>query len=162
MHSNQMMIGIGAIAIVLAMSACQKNDAQKKAVQNQPTVSTNQNYRQKISVMSPPVTMKLGQVATIEVTVTNTSTMDWPASGSSPVNLSYHWVDRSGMVVVHDGERTGLSKLLKVGESANIHATIKSPNQPGEYSLRMSMVQEGVAWFDENGAEALNIPVKVK
>lgn len=162
MHSNKMMFGIGVMAVVLAMSACQKDDAPKTASQSQPAVSPLVDFRQKISMKTPLKTMKLGKVDTATVTITNTGSEDWPIGGASPVNLAYHWIDKSKTIVVFDGERTVLPRELKAGESVNVQATIKSPDQPGEYILRLSMVQEHVAWFDDRGAKALNLPVTVK
>lgn len=100
MYSHKIMFGIGVIAVVFTMSACQKNDAPKKASQSQPAVSPLVDFRQKISMKSSLTAMKPGKVATATVTITNTGDEDWPAGGASPVNLSYHWIDRSQQVVV--------------------------------------------------------------
>lgn len=162
MYSYKKLLGIAVISVVLAMTACQKNDSSKPSSQNQPAVSPLVDFRQKINMKTPLKTIKLGKVDTATVTITNTGSEDWPIGGASPVNLAYHWIDKSQTIVVFDGERTALPKTLKAGESVTVQATIKSPDQPGEYTLRLSMVQEQVAWFDDRGAKALNLPVTIK
>ena len=156
MNDKRMMLGVCAAVIALSMSACGQTDAPKASTR------ALVEFGQNISLESPLKTMKLGQTATIAVAIKNASREDWPAGGASPVNLSYHWIDRSGKIVVFDGERTSLPKDLKAGESVKVQAKIKSPDQPGDYVLRMTMVQESVAWFDDRGAKALNLPVMVK
>lgn len=162
MFSNKMMIGIGAIAVMLVMTACEKEDAAKLAAQKQLALLSLVDFRQKISMKSPLTAMKPGQVATTAVTITNTSNENWPSGGAYPVHLAYHWIDQSQNVVVWDGERTVLPKDLNAGDSINVQASIKAPDQPGEYVLRMTMLQELVAWFDDKGAKPLTQPVTIK
>ena len=38
---------------------------------------------------------------------------------------------------------------------------VYAPGQPGRYILRVTMVQENVAWFEDRGAKPLDIPVLV-
>jgi hypothetical protein len=78
------------------------------------------------------------------------------------VNLSYQWLDAStGTVVVRDGERAFLKAPLQEGESVVLEAVVQAPESAGTYRLRMSAVQEGVAWFSDRGARALEHSVEV-
>jgi SAM-dependent methyltransferase len=66
-----------------------------------------------------------------------------------PVNLSYHWLDEStGKVVLHDGIRTRLSPWLAPGQAEPYTLYGNAPSMPGAYVLRVTLVQEGVRWFD--------------
>jgi hypothetical protein len=38
---------------------------------------------------------------------------------------------------------------------------VRAPDAPGRYTLRLSLVQEGVAWFDARGARPLDLVVDV-
>jgi len=38
---------------------------------------------------------------------------------------------------------------------------IAAPARPGRYLIEVTLVQEGVAWFDEKGGAALSLPVIV-
>ncbi len=66
-----------------------------------------------------------------------------------------------GTMVVFDGIRTPLPHDLKPGEQAALSATIQGPPQTGEFILRVTMVEEGVAWFEQWGGQPLDLPVTV-
>ncbi|MBI3301117.1 MAG: hypothetical protein HYZ72_03430 [Deltaproteobacteria bacterium] len=68
---------------------------------------------------------------------------------------------QGGKVVVFDGIRTPLPYALPPGESASLHANIQAPAQAGNFTLRLTMVKEGVGWFEERGGQPLDIPVTV-
>jgi hypothetical protein len=159
---NKVTLGVGCIALVLAMSACQKKESPKATPDGKPVVSGIGDFQQRITMKTPLTEMKAGEVVKPVVTISNTSSANWPTTGSAPVNFSYHWADRTQKVVVFDGERTPLPKDLKAGATVDVNATIKAPSQPGEYLLQMTMVQENVAWFDHKGAKPLIVSVRVK
>ena len=102
------------------------------------------------------------QSVKVPVSVRNTSNFSWTPSGDHPVRLAYHWFDKDGRKVVHDGERTFLAADLPVGSTAKLSATITAPPTAGDYTLRLTFVEEGVAWFDDEGATPVEIPVKVE
>ena len=109
--------------------------------------------------------MKSGERVAVDVTVKNVSPVSWPSKPDSKnlhaVNLAYHWLDKKGQMVVFDGARTPLPYDLKPGESVTLKATIYPPELPGAYVLEITLVQEGVAWFPENGGAKLSLPVDV-
>ena len=66
-----------------------------------------------------------------------------------PVHLSYRWLDGStDEVVVSEGMRTPLRPPAAPGVPTSYSMTVKSPVQTGEHRLRLTLVQETVAWFD--------------
>jgi hypothetical protein len=109
--------------------------------------------------------MKSGETIAADVTIKNVSPVSWPSKPNSKnlhaVNLAYHWLDKKGQMVVFDGERTPLPYDLKPGESLKLKAAIHPPELPGAYILEITLVQEGVAWFPENGGAKLSLPVDV-
>src|SRR6185503_12419739 len=90
-----------------------------------------------------PAQMTVGRRVTAEVTVKNTSKNMWPSKpnekGRNAVNLSYHWFDRKGTVVVFDGLRTPLPKDVQPGESVQLRATIQPPDRAGQYTLEVTL-----------------------
>src|SRR5215831_14245987 len=102
------------------------------------------------------------QSVKVPVSVRNTSNFSWTPSGDHPVRLAYHWFDKDGRKVVHDGERTFLEADLPVGSTTKLSATVTAPPTAGDYTLRFTLVEEGVAWFDDEGAKPVEIPVKVE
>lgn len=68
----------------------------------------------------------------------------------NPVNLSYHWIDSvSKEAVVFDGLRTPLSFPICPGSIRSLQAKCQAPRKVGEYILRVTLVQEQHAWFDQ-------------
>jgi hypothetical protein len=67
-----------------------------------------------------------------------------------PVRLAYHWIQKTTRrMIVFDGDRSGLFPCVHANATMHCPMTIIAPNQPGEYILQTSMVQEGVCWFEE-------------
>ncbi|HEY3218264.1 MAG TPA: SpoIID/LytB domain-containing protein [Candidatus Limnocylindria bacterium] len=89
----------------------------------------------------------------VPVTLTNTSNQLWNATGANPVNLSYHWYDAAGGVVVWEGARTALGGDVAPNTSRTLNAAVTAPNVPGPYTLRLALVREGVAWFPPSGPQ---------
>jgi hypothetical protein len=102
-----------------------------------------------------------GQTANVPVTVTNTGMGTFPVTSSYPVNLGYHWHDAAGRAVVWDGARTKLPADLPSGQSVSLTAPVVAPTNPGTYSLRFDLVQEGVTWFSLKGAAPTDFTVTV-
>jgi hypothetical protein len=110
-----------------------------------------------------PEAVRAGRPVTIPVRVTNPTIEDWPAGSTSTplaVNLSYHWIDLGGRPIVLDGQRTHLPHDLKSGETAAVIAEIVPPTVPGRYVLRLTMVQEGVTWFDLLAGGAVDLSIE--
>jgi hypothetical protein len=64
-------------------------------------------------------------------------------------------------MIVFEGLRTALPRDLPPGETAALRATIQGPPQAGELILRLTMVREGVAWFEQFGGQPLDLPITV-
>ena len=106
--------------------------------------------------------MRVKEVVEIPVNVKNISNETWPAAnGANSVFLSYHWLDRTGKMIVKEGNRTILPNDIAPGSLVKMQAKVTAPDQPGSYILQFTMLQELVAWFHEKGAKTLDIPVTV-
>jgi hypothetical protein len=67
-----------------------------------------------------------------------------------PIRLAYHWIQKNTRQnVVFEGLRSGLCPGLDAGATAQYAMAILAPDQPGEYILQTSMVQEGICWFED-------------
>jgi Glycosyltransferase Family 4 len=74
--------------------------------------------------------------------------------GGYPVFLSYHWLAQDGSVACFEGVRSELFPPLPSGgvHAYDVHVT--PPSAPGRYTLRVTLVQEGVVWLDDLGVFA--------
>jgi hypothetical protein len=119
-------------------------------------------FRARLHLPEPPQHLRLHQVISVEAEITNTSSQTWGSAGQRPVHLSYHWQALDGRWLEFDGERTPLPHDISPGESFRHYLTVKTPSQPGDALLQLTLVQEGVAWFDEQGCPPLISPVSIR
>ncbi|MGA8599125.1 MAG: hypothetical protein WB676_30780 [Bryobacteraceae bacterium] len=123
------------------------------------------SFSQEISSPVHEFQIKAGGTHTIDISVKNTGTEAWFGGQAKPmtVDVSYRWVDSKGNVLTAiEGNRTQLDRpVLRPGESDALKLAVTAPPNPGPYSLWVSMVQEGVAWFYDKGAKPLIIKATV-
>lgn len=73
----------------------------------------------------------------------------------NPTHVSYRWFRAGTVVPLSDAEpiRTRLPFALGRGQSVRVRVPIDAPTAAGDYLLRLTLVQEFVAWFDDINAE---------
>jgi 2-polyprenyl-3-methyl-5-hydroxy-6-metoxy-1,4-benzoquinol methylase len=86
----------------------------------------------------------------VALTICNNSMRTLSSAGNAPVMLSYHWLGDAGETILRDGRRTPLGHPLRPGETVTRHIRVECAPAGGS-ALRATLVQEGVAWFDEDG-----------
>jgi hypothetical protein len=113
--------------------------------------------------------MQAGKDYAVTVTVRNAGEQTWPATGvgdksANMVSVSYHWLPATGdNPVVFEGARTPVPTDIAPGQSfTNNSIYVLAPSSPGSYRLQMTMIQEMVAWFDQQGASTVTVPVTVR
>ncbi|MDE3113212.1 MAG: S8 family serine peptidase [Chloroflexota bacterium] len=112
------------------------------------------------STAAGTASFSLGTPSSVSVVVTNTGTTTWAAGGATPVHLSYHWL-QGGAVVVWDGQRAGLPSDVPAGASVTVSLGVQPPPKAGTYTLRIDLVQEGVAWFSGLGVPPQDLAASV-
>jgi hypothetical protein len=95
------------------------------------------------------------------VPLTNTGWRTWDSGEPQPTCASYHWRDKSGRTVVHDGARTPFAAPVRHGDSGTVQLGIVAPEAPGAYQLEIDIVREGVTWFSEQGCRPSSIAIHV-
>jgi len=113
-----------------------------------------------------PSEMQAAKSYRATITLKNTTTATWPTKGDppGPVFVSYHWLPAQGdQPVVFDGERTAFPHDITPGEVITLDkVAVLAPPNPGSYRLQVSLVQEGITWFDTQGVPSLTVPVTVR
>ncbi|HTH59872.1 MAG TPA: sulfotransferase family 2 domain-containing protein [Paraburkholderia sp.] len=104
----------------------------------------------KVKVQDAPSRVAPNARFAVEARLQNLSDYELASRGPHPVNVSYHWLkaDRS-RAVVFDGERTRLPGSLMPGDDRNMQVSVTAPSAAGRYVLRVTLVQEGIAWLDD-------------
>ncbi len=75
------------------------------------------------------------------------------------MNLGDRWI--SGGTSAEDS-RVAMNADLPPGGEVELTLTVTAPGAPGEYTLMIDMVHEGVAWFKERGGRPLELRVRVQ
>ena len=101
----------------------------------------------RLARIAAPAIAVPGSELWVELRVTNTGLLPWPAGGERPVRVSYHWLDEHGRTLEWDGARTGLTSDVQPGRSATVVARVRVPSAEGTYILAWDMVQDGTGWF---------------
>jgi len=109
-----------------------------------------------------PATMVPGQRYTVHLRIRNLGVLKWEAQGAVPVQLSYKWIDQNGSPVVPRGFLTNLPNDIEQGDTVDLQAQVQAPEQPGTYILKWDLLQGGMVWFADKGAEPLQVVVQVK
>jgi predicted O-methyltransferase YrrM len=103
----------------------------------------------KLKIQSCPSELVVSTHSAVSVLLENQTDMDLRSAAPYPVHLSYHWLSANGNVVVHEGIRTRLTPDAWAGSSTTYQTDVLAPLQTGSYVLRLTLVQEGVRWFDQ-------------
>jgi hypothetical protein len=123
---------------------------------NEPLVNFNERLTSPMSSLQA----KRGETIKLPVRIMNPTNEHWSSGGKYPVNLSYRWFEAERMLNI-EGVRT-LVPTVKPGEEVSLDAQVEVPKEGTDLTLKLSLVQEGVAWFFIRGAATLDIPVKVQ
>ncbi|PTQ90240.1 hypothetical protein C8R30_1378 [Nitrosomonas nitrosa] len=122
-----------------------------------PWVPYNQVYPVEDATGTLTTDGTLGNVATNEVfnlplLLKNASGEPWVSTEFHPINLSYHWLDQTGNIVVFDGRRSPLpAREVLPGQTLTAQMKVMAPDVPGLYRLMLLPVQEKHCWFDKCG-----------
>jgi Ig-like domain from next to BRCA1 gene len=121
------------------------------------------DYREEIVAFDPPSVIYPGEHVDIRFKVKNLGSATWPAVGTKDfryqINLGDRWI-RTG--VTTEDNRAVMQADLPPGGETEIKMTVRAPQMPGDYTLEIDMVHEGVTWFKEKGARPLLLPVRVQ
>jgi hypothetical protein len=104
-----------------------------------------EDCRVELEAEVPPV---LGPARVLEVpyTVKNLGAKCLKSAPPYPVHLSYHWVPA---VDSAEGIRSSLPRPVSAHDQVSGRMLIRTPSNAGASTLRISLVQENVRWFDE-------------
>jgi len=88
----------------------------------------------------------------VTVTVANESDEIWYGYGSHPVLLSFHWQYKDGSNLSYENPRTKLlTSTIAPYKTVEQKILVIAPSEKGEFRLILTLVQEGVFWFEDKG-----------
>jgi hypothetical protein len=121
------------------------------------------DYRQEIIALNPPSVMRVGEKLDIHFKVKNLGSETWPAVGTRDflyqINMGNRWIKGNEN---NEDNRAVMKGDLPPGAVTDMTLSITAPKAPGDYTLEIDMVHEGVTWFKQRGARTLSIDVAVR
>jgi len=103
----------------------------------------------RLGLVSVPSTCPPGKVIEAIVEVFNGGLGRWSSAPPNPLFLSYHWLTEDGDLCIFDGWRSDIRPPLQRLSTERFSMHVLAPAAPGSYTLRITLVQEWVHWFDE-------------
>ena len=119
------------------------------------------SFKQNLTTTTTGLNLQPGQDIKISVRVENPGLEMWTSVGRLPVMVSYKWFQGAEMLPI-EGERTALPAPIGPKQAKNVAVQIVAPNHAGNFILRVSLVQEAVAWFMIRSNTFLDLPVSVQ
>jgi hypothetical protein len=97
-----------------------------------------------------PATIALGDVARVICTVENVGGGFLVPAPPFPVEACYRWFDADG-VAAGEGTwlHTPLPRVIVPAGSARFEVLVAPPPVAGRFTLRLTLLQEGIRWFDD-------------
>jgi hypothetical protein len=117
----------------------------------------------KMAVLRAPSNIAVKESFSVGIRIFNQSRYLMSSRAPNPVHVAYHWLDVGRTrVEVFDGERTRLLTPLMPSEEQEMQAHVVAPSVSGRYVLRVTLVQEGIAWLDDGNSTAFcDVEVKI-
>jgi len=115
-----------------------------------------------VQLVNYPKTVNKSSEFDIEVNVVNNSGSDWISDGDYPVRLSYHWM-LNDQTFDQEGTRTAFkNNQLSTGSLSKQNMKVRAPNAQGQFQLVVTVVQDGIRWFDSTEflIESVNIVIE--
>lgn len=107
-----------------------------------------------------PAEVRSGEVVEVACEIKNAGPVPLASEAPNPVCVSYRWLGPGG---VREGGRTALPEPLAPGATIGVPLRLVAPGETGEYTLRLTLVQEHVRWFDDvDGANGVTATVAVE
>jgi hypothetical protein len=119
------------------------------------------SFRQILTSSKTNLKLHPGEDTKIPVRIQNPGTETWISAGQYPVNISYKWYKKGQMMRI-EGERTALPSPIGPNQAVDAQVRVVAPLDAGNYALRLSLVQEAVAWFMIASNTFLELPATVQ
>ena len=130
----------------------------------------DRGFKAQITLLNLPAKLRTGQKETITLRIKNASDVMWWLRGGETntatdnkfyIAAGNRWLDKDGKRTSEMEGHNAIPKDLRPGEETEMTLQITAPQQPGEYTLEVDMVQEQIAWFGDKGSPTARAKVTV-
>ena len=77
------------------------------------------------------------------------------------VTLGAKLLDADGLLIAQDVGRALLDTDVAPAQTTTVEIVLNAPAEPGEYRIKLDLVDECVAWFEHLGSQVAIVPLKV-
>jgi hypothetical protein len=163
-------LGISSCSPKTTPSTNSSNSTPKPVTKNTPGPLPVHGFKAQITPAESSLKLRAGQQQTISIKVKNISDVIWWARGGETNdrtdNMFYvaagnRWLDKEGKLTHETEGHNGIPKDLKPGEELEMTLDVIAPKTPGEWTMSLDLVQEGVTWFSEKGSSDSKVKVTV-
>jgi hypothetical protein len=102
---------------------------------------------------SVPQELPASTIHECDCTLENTGGAILVSAPPNPVHISYRWLPQDGYGSEIEGDRSTLPEALPPGVARACTFSLRTPTEPGFYDLVVTLVQERVAWFDQEDGQ---------
>ena len=123
------------------------------------------HLRARIRPLTKQVACGAGETFQIHAQVRNQTDTVWlkeGCRGTGYVRLGAHLLDCHQVIQNLDYGRSDLARNLRRKEEERLTLNLKAPETPGEYTVRLDMVNEGKCWFEKQGSRTADVPLHVR
>ncbi len=117
----------------------------------------NSNSLINIDCIFMPNSIRVGDVVYFGIKITNLGNEVIVSRDENVVNISYHWIDIVGNIIIHDGLRTPLALDIKPRECIDVDMKVMAPNKIGKFKLLITLVYENKYWLNEISNQSCKI-----
>ncbi|HYP40078.1 MAG TPA: N-acetylmuramoyl-L-alanine amidase, partial [Chloroflexia bacterium] len=110
-----------------------------------------------------PGNISPGATIDVHLSMRNSGSLTWTASGQGSVMLGYQWYTPDGKLV-KDGWKdikTPLPRNVPFADTITVTAQLNAPTNIGHYTLVWDMFRDGQGWFNDQGSLPLRVDVVV-
>ena len=111
-------------------------------------------------LLRAPLNARIGEGLAFVLRVTNAGTTTWNVGADREVRLGAQLFDVNGVLIQRDYGRFDIP-ALRPGGRVEMSLNIPAPREPGDYSIRLDVVREGVHWFENLGSQPVSFRVAV-
>lgn len=104
-----------------------------------------------------PERLVAGTTITATVTLRNAGSLVWRWGGGNPFRLGYHYYRNRRLlpITAERDLRTDIPQDVLPEETVTVPVRIALPPEPGNYTLELDLVHEGVTWFKDQQSPVL-------
>jgi hypothetical protein len=118
----------------------------------------------RVQILDCPATVAASEQFTLRVILANDSESDWITRATDyPVRLSYHWLGQDDAFLQYEGLRTEFPDVsLNAGDAVTLAMNVIAPSRSGSARLKVTVVQDGIRWFDETAFRCATVDIEIR